>query len=166
MTDAMSVVDALAQPVTQEEFAALIGVSQQAVSDMASRGVLVAGGDAGSWLRAYTAHLREQAAGRDGGALSEARASLAREQRDEVAMRNAIKRKEYAPVSTLEQVLAKVGRQIADILEGLPRQLRLRWPAVSAEQLKLIAEEIAKARNLAARMSLADLKDEDEEADA
>lgn len=165
MSGPVSVVDALAQVVTQEEFGALVGVSQQAVSDMASRGVLPAGADAGTWLRAYTAHLREQAAGRDGGELAKERALLAREQRVEVAMRNAIKRKTYAPVHALEQVLAKVGRQVASILEGLPRQIRLRWPATTAEQLKLITDEITRARNLAAAIQLADLEEKDEEGD-
>jgi phage terminase Nu1 subunit (DNA packaging protein) len=155
------VIEALRVQLTQDEFGELVGVSQQAVSDMLNRGVLAPGADAATWIVAYTAHLREQAAGRDSGPLADARAALAREQRDEVAMRNAVKRKEFAPISSIEEVLAKVGRQVADILEGLPRTLKLRWPNASAEQLKLITEEIVKARNLAAGISLASLIAED-----
>lgn len=51
---------------TQSGFAAVVGISQQAVSDAVSRGVIAAGGTYAEWLLAYSAHMREQAAGRGG----------------------------------------------------------------------------------------------------
>lgn len=144
---------------TQGEFAGLVGITQQAVSDLQRRGVLREGVTGQSWLKAYCEHLREQAAGR-AGLLAEASAALKQEQRDEVAMRNAIKRRQFAPVSMLSQVLAKAGRQCAGVLDGLVPSIRLRWPEVSSDQLKLIEGEVAKARNAMAAMSLEDLLEE------
>lgn len=148
---------------SQHEFAALVGVSQQAVSDLVKRGVLRPSVTGQAWLHAYCEHLREQAAGR-AGALAEASAALKNEQREEVAMRNALKRREYAPVAAISQVLAKAGRQCAGILDGLVPGIRLRWPEVSSDQLKLLETEVARARNLMATMSLDDLIDDEEAA--
>lgn len=70
----------LDEPATQSGFGALVGISQQAVSDAITRGVLVAGGTYAEWLLAYSAHMREQAAGRGGddqGNLTKARARQA-----------------------------------------------------------------------------------------
>jgi len=150
--------------LSQTEFADLVGISQQAVSDLKRRGVLRDNVTGASWLRAYCEQLREQAAGR-AGTLAENRAALDNERRIEIAMRNAIKRKEFAPVETIAIVLAKVGRQIAGTLEAIGPAIRLRWPDVTSEQLRLIDGEIAKARNLAAQISLDQLADDEDEAD-
>ncbi|KQU64576.1 hypothetical protein ASC98_27655 [Rhizobacter sp. Root1238] len=77
--------------MTQEQFGDLVGISQQAVSELLGRAILQAGQPAATWLRAYTKHLREQAAGRGAdGELARERARLAREQADRVAMDNAV----------------------------------------------------------------------------
>lgn len=152
----------LSSQVSQSAFGALVGISQPAVSDLISRGVLVNGGNAGEWLIAYCAHIREVAAGRatigdlD---LATERARLASEQADKVAMQNAIMRREYAPVSLLANSVAKTGRQIAVILEAIPVQLKRR-SSISIEDLEYITTDIVKARNLAANMRL-DLEDEE-----
>lgn len=138
--------------ITQAEFGDLVGISQPAVSDLAKRGVLKPDGSAAAWLLAYCERLREEAAGR-AGRLAESRAALDDERRIEIAMRNAIKRREYVPVVVIEQVLAKVGRQIAGIFDGFVPAIRLRWPEVTSDQLRLIEAELARARNLAATMS-------------
>lgn len=134
--------------------AALIGISQQAVSDLLRRGVIAEGDTLGRWLKDYCSHIREVAAGRDS-QLSVERTRLAAEQADRIAMQNAIARKEYAPVALIESVLAKVGRQIAGILETIPVQLKRRTD-VSQQQLDLITSEIIKARNLAADIRIQD----------
>ncbi|WP_157598306.1 MULTISPECIES: hypothetical protein [unclassified Rhizobacter] len=83
--------EALQHPMTQEQFGDLVGISQQAVSELLGRAILQAGQPAATWLRAYTKHLREQAAGRGAdGELARERARLAREQADRVAMDNAV----------------------------------------------------------------------------
>jgi phage terminase Nu1 subunit (DNA packaging protein) len=112
------------------------------------------------WLLAYCGRLRDQAAGRYAREASEtlarARADLAIEQRDRVAIQNAQARRELAPVSVLALALARVSAQIAGILDGIPVQVRRRSPNLPANVLTLIAEEIARARNVAAAVELGD----------
>jgi phage terminase Nu1 subunit (DNA packaging protein) len=157
--------DALQQPVTQEQFGDLVGVSQQAVSELLGRGILQAGQPAATWLRAYTKHLREQAAGRGAdGELARERARLAREQADRVAMDNAVNRRELAPVSVLELVLAKMAGDVGSLLQGLVPRVRRRVD-LPGEALRILDEEVTKARNRAAAMTLADAEEEPEEED-
>lgn len=111
-----SVID-LEKPIPQARLAALIGISQQGVSDLVNRGVLPRGGSAGVWLLAYTARLREQAAGRIGGGegvhdLTEERARLAHHQANLAAMDEEVKRKNLIPV---EVVTAEWCNQAANI---------------------------------------------------
>jgi len=156
----------LSSQVSQQAFGALVGISQPAVSDLISRGMLVNGGSAGEWLIAYCAHIREVAAGRATNGdldLATERARLASEQADKVAMQNAIMRREYAPVSLLAHSVAKTGRQVAVILEAIPVQLKRR-SSISIEDLEYITTDIVKARNLAANMRL-DLDESETAAD-
>lgn len=138
----------LTKPLMQQEFADLVGVTQPAVSELVAQGVLVTGQPASEWLLAYCKRLREEAAGRDN-ELSRERARLAREQADGVAMKNALMRREFAPIAMLETALARVSRQIAAVLEALPTKLRRRVTHLTAEDMKAIEDEIAVIRNLA-----------------
>jgi phage terminase Nu1 subunit (DNA packaging protein) len=148
----------LTSVLSQEAFGELVGISQPAVSDLMKRGVIVEAQTCGVWLLAYTAHLREQAAGRGAdGELANERARLAREQADAQAMKNALSRKHVAPVAVLEEVLAHVGRQIATVLEGIQPKLKRRHPELTPEQLQGIALELARARQLAATVNLSAL---------
>src|SRR5438445_5249513 len=117
----------LADRMTQAAFGALVGISQQAVSDLMSRGVVQPGDSGASWLLAYCDHLREQAAGRYTGGeldLAEERARLAKEQADRLAMQNAVTREELAPVYVIEQVLSRAGTKVAGILDAIPGAVR------------------------------------------
>lgn len=133
------------------EFAEIIGVSESAVSDMVRRGVIKRGDTLGRWLLDYCANLRENAAGRDA-ELARERARLAREQADRVAMKNAIERREYAPIAIIEETLADVGRQIAVQLDAIPVQLKRERHGLTAEDFEFVTREIAKIRNLAAEI--------------
>lgn len=157
----------LSSPLTQAEFGDLIGVSQQAVSEMVRRGILPDGATGDEWLLVYCDHLREVAAGRGGDAakeLSAERARLAREQADKIAMQNAVTRGELAPAYLLEEVLARAGARAGRILETIPGMLRRRLPQLTSDDIAEVARVVAKARNLAAAMRLADAAaDEDGE---
>lgn len=105
----------------------------------------------------YIRRIREQAAGRATSGdldLATERARLAREQADRVAMLNARQRRELAPVAVIETVLARVGRQIAGILEALPVQLRRRAANLTTEDIEFLQAEIDKARNVATRIEI------------
>jgi phage terminase Nu1 subunit (DNA packaging protein) len=149
--------------MTQADFGALVGVSQQAISSLAGRGVLDMSAPAHQLLQAYCSHLREQAAGRAANGdldLASERAGLAKAQRERIEMQNAVTRGELAPVALIEEVLSKAGGKIAGILEAIPGAVRRRVPSLPAAEIKNIAAEIARVRNIAASMSLADLRDE------
>lgn len=158
---------------TQTEFAALVGISQPAVSGLLARGIIREGGTIGQWAEAYCDHLREQAAGRAAAGdldLAAERARLAKEQADKIAMHNAVTRGELAPVAAMEAVLATVGARIGKILDTIPGLVRRRVPGIGADVIEHIAADIAKCRNRAAAMSLDDIMrdddaSEDDEAD-
>lgn len=141
--------------MTQSEFADLVGVTQQAVSDLVKRGVLRPNLTAATWLREYCAHLREEAAGR-AGTLADASAALKIAQRQEVELRLAIKRRQYVPLEVLQMVIGRGARKAVSALAGLPPKIHRRWPTVQPDQMALIEEEIARARNAIASMSIED----------
>lgn len=148
----------LLQPCTQAAFARLVGISQPAVSELLTKGVISKGQSAQTWLHAYTAHLREQAAGR--GADGELAANRAAESKTrnsllEIKLKRA--RGEYAEVALIEQVLASIGAQVASSLEPLTGRIKQVHPELSNEALKRIEEAITDARNKAADAGLAAL---------
>lgn len=145
----------LTQPCTQEEFAKLVGISQPAVSDLQARGLLGRGQTAQTWLHAYTAQLREQAAGRgaDGElAMRRAQESATRNELLQIKLKKA--RGEYAEVALVELVLASIGKRMSSLLEPLPSRIKMLVPALTAEDLKQIDAVITEARNIAASASL------------
>jgi terminase small subunit / prophage DNA-packing protein len=149
---------------TQSQFGELVGISQQAVSNLVNRGVIEHGETLGVWLLSYCSHLRETAAGREAAGdvdLATERGLLAREQRMRIAMQNAEKRKELAPSYLLEQVLARAGARVAKILDTITPEIRRRLPQLTNDDLKGVNLAVAKARNLAASVSLVDLEDSD-----
>jgi phage terminase Nu1 subunit (DNA packaging protein) len=155
--------------ITQAAFGELVGISQPAVSDLISRGVLATGDHARVWLLAYCGHLREIAAGRDpDGDLAAARTRLANESADKVALENAIKRREFAPVAILEVILADVARQVATRLDALVPQIKRRLPDLPNTVLTQLSAEIHTCRDLCAAVNMQDAdrlqRDEDEEA--
>ncbi len=153
--------------MTQAQFGGIVGISQPAVSDLLGRGVLTDGADGGQWLREYCGHLREIAAGRAAAGeldLAGERARLAKEQADKIAMQNAERRGELAPVAAMEMVLANVGTKVGRILDTIPAMVRRRVPGVDSKTIEAIEADIAKCRNQAAAMTLASL-DEPDEAD-
>ncbi len=149
--------------MTQKVFGEIVGISQPAVSDLIKRGVLTDGDIVGNWLIEYCSHLREQAAGRAGsdGSLDlvSERARLAKEQADKVAFQNALTRNQLAPVDLLEEVLAKAAGRINGIFDAIPGMIKRRVPALSSDDIDLIAGEIARGRNIVASMSLNDINE-------
>jgi phage terminase Nu1 subunit (DNA packaging protein) len=143
--------------MTQAAFGGMVGITQQAVSDLVQRGVLRQGDAAGVWLLAYCEQLRQVAAGRDpDGELSTERARLARETADKVAMANAVTRREFAPVAALEVVLADVARQVSTRLDALVPHIKRRLPDLPASVLTQISAEIHACRELCAAANLSD----------
>jgi phage terminase Nu1 subunit (DNA packaging protein) len=139
-------------PCRQADFGALVGISQQAVSDLVSKGVLVDGDPLGVWLLAYCARLREQAAGRMGSEiggldLAQERAALAREQRMGIEIKNAVLRGEFAPIQLLAEVLASASQAVAERFDHLPGMLKKAAPELQDAARDQVMTIIATARN-------------------
>jgi phage terminase Nu1 subunit (DNA packaging protein) len=139
----------------------LVGISQPAVSDLLKRQVIDEKGTAADWLKSYCQNLREQAAGRAGsdGSLDLVgeRARLAKEQADRIALQNLVTRGELAPVTLIEEVLAKTASRISGIFDAIPGAIRRRMPSLGSDEIDLIADEIAKGRNIVAQLNLEDI---------
>jgi phage terminase Nu1 subunit (DNA packaging protein) len=148
----VKVIQSLAQQVSQSEFAQIVGVSEARVSQLLSEGILTRGETALSWLAAYCERLRDQAAGRLGAEvggldLVQERAALAREQREGQAIKNAIARKEYAPVGVLSDVLGMASSAVVDRFDQLEGVLRKAVPDLPDEAKIAVLKVIANARN-------------------
>ncbi len=87
---------------------------------------------------------------------------MAREQADKIAMQNAVTRGELAPAYVLEEVLSRAGARAARLLETIPGTLRRRLPQLSSDDIAVVTGIVAKARNLAASMKLADVDTDDD----
>jgi len=142
----------LEAPMTQAAFGELVGITQQAVSDLAARGVLPAGSIAAVWLLAYCERLREQAAGRlstDGAGpdLAHERALLAKAQREGQEIKNEVARGTYAPIDLLADVLANTSQAIVDRLEQIPSELKRRCPDLPPAAFAAVMTCVSSARN-------------------
>ena len=148
----------------QKDIAEHLDLSQPAVSGLMDRlGIDWKTSTIDEIRVAYIRHLREQAAGRAASGdldLATERARLAKEQADKVAMQNAVTRGDLAPVVMIEEVLTKTAARLAGIFDAIPGLVRRRVPSLRAEEIDLIAAEIARVRNVVAGMSLADLNDD------
>jgi phage terminase Nu1 subunit (DNA packaging protein) len=159
-----SVTGTLGHP-KQADVAAHLDLSARSVRELELRLALPPDYSLHDFRIAYIRHLRETAAGRAASGdldLATERARLASEQADRIAMQNAVARGELAPVSLIEEVLTKAAAKIAGIFDAIPGMVRRRVPSLGAAEIDLIADEIAKARNSVASISLADLKIDDE----
>ena len=147
----MKVVPVLQQPIAQAEFAELVGVSEARVSQLISEGVIARGDTAHGWLVGYCERLRDQAAGRMGETMGldlvQERAALAREQREGQAIKNAVARKEFAPVGLLADVLGMAASAVVDRFDQLEGQLRKACPDLPDDAKTTVQSVIAAARN-------------------
>lgn len=147
----------LSQSVRQSEFGELVGISQQAVSDLVVRGVLTDGATGFVWLREYCGNLREQAAGRATSGdldLAKERAGLAKAQRERIEMQNAVTRGELAPRALLSEVLANTAPKVCSLLDSIVPSLKRR-SGYKAEDLAYVDGVIAQVQNTISEMSLA-----------
>lgn len=143
----------LGSAATQAQVAMVVGVSQQAISALVMEGkLLVDGVLLGDVLLSYCQRLRDQAAGRLGAEtggldLVQERAALAREQRMGQAIKNAVARKEYAPVGLLADVLGMASSAVVDRFEQLEGALRKACPDLPDEARDTLQQVIGSARN-------------------
>ncbi len=146
----MRIIPNLSGPVTQADFAWLVGRSEGRISQLCTDGTLPAGATGLEWLQALVNRLSAEAAGRhsDGPLdLAQERAALAREQRIAVELRNQTARGEYAPIELLSRVLADASAAVVGHLEHLPARVRRACPLLPARALDEIQAVVVAARN-------------------
>lgn len=106
-------------------------------------------------VSAYIAFIK-----RDGVSETEAdrfttmRTRLAAAQAETVEMKNAVTRRELAPVAVIEQVIARCAAHAADVLDGIPVALKREVPDIDMRVIRIIEREVAKARTIAADAKL------------
>ncbi|WP_042429151.1 hypothetical protein [Comamonas granuli] len=146
----MTTID-LDQQATQAAFGELVGIAQPTVSTLMSEGKLPSSGSLRELLLAYCQRLRDQAAGRLGENatldLVQERAALAREQREGQAIKNAVARKEFAPIGLLADVLGMASSAVVDRFDQLDGALRKACPDLPDEAKTVLQQVIANARN-------------------
>lgn len=148
----MKAVEVMRQAISQAEFGAWVGISEARVSQLMAEGVLTRGESGHEWLMAYCERMRDIAAGRasseTGGLdLVQERAALAREQRMGIAIKNAVARGEYAPITLLAEVLATASQSVSERFEQLPGLLRKVCPELPDTARDKLMSAIADARN-------------------
>ena len=141
----------LDQQATQAAFGELVGIAQPSVSTLMTEGKLPSAGTLRELLLAYCQRLRDQAAGRMGENttldLVQERAALAREQREGQAIKNAVARREYAPIGLLSDVLALASSAVVDRFDQLEGAMRKACPDLPDEAKTTVQQVIASARN-------------------
>lgn len=146
----MAVID-LSMQGTQTALAELVGVTQPTISNLMTEGKIPSDGTLGELLLAYCARLRDQAAGRLGDTMGldlvQERAALAREQREGQAIKNAVARREYAPIGLLSDVLGMASSAVVDRFDQLEGAMRKACPDLPDESKDVIQRVIASARN-------------------
>jgi phage terminase Nu1 subunit (DNA packaging protein) len=85
------------------------------------------------------------------------RTRLAAAQAEQIEIRNAVARREYAPVALLEEALSQTSRLMARVLERLPGELKRKRPHLTAEDIEIVEATVAELRNIAYRAVLAEV---------
>lgn len=148
----MKLLPLMDQPISQAEFAEIVGVSEARVSQLVADGVIPRGETAHNMMLAYCERLRDQAAGRAGAEtggldLVQERAALARSQRIAQDMKNAVARGEFAPIGLLADALGRASSSVVDRFDQLEGSLRKAAPDISDDVLMVVLGVAASARN-------------------
>lgn len=146
----MKILPYLDAPISQAEFAQIVGISEARVSTLISEGVLVKGDSAHSWLLGYCERLRDMAAGRasvGGLDLVQERAALARSQREAQELKNAVARGEFAPIGLLADVLGEASSAVVDRMDQVEGDLRKACPDLPEDARVVVLRTLANARN-------------------
>ena len=137
------------------QLADLLGLSDRTVRELAARDVLPRTGrgrfDTRLAVRRYTAHLREQAAGRGNGdsaamgAVTAERLREARERADKIALQNAKARGEMVPAADVERAWSEVLRDIRARMLAVPARCMARLGRLTAAEGQIIEQEVRDA---------------------
>jgi len=135
--------------VSADDLGRLLGISARRVRELAALGIVPKTGrgryEQAASVLAYCEHLRAQAAGRAGDAqagLAVERARLAREQADNVAMKNAALRRDLVSAGEVEARWSGVLRRVRVALLAVPSRVVAAAPHLTAHDADRIGREI------------------------
>ena len=139
--------------LTGDELAALLGISDRMVRELAKRGHVVKAKRGryhlAASVAAYCAHLRGVAAGRGGddqvATLTTERARLAREQADAAALKNGALRGSLVPADKVEREWADVFRTVRAAILAIPSRVQQRLPHLGQADVSALDREIRDA---------------------
>ncbi|MET4696958.1 terminase small subunit [Endozoicomonas lisbonensis] len=158
---------------TQIEIAEHLDLSDRQVRNLLKDGVLPPTKGRGAYCldscrKAYIRHLRGCINGQIekpemGGDFPEEQEYIDKEyeqarkiraEADAQEMKNAVTRREQAPVSLLEWALANIAEQVSSVLDSIPLKLKQRVPHLKASELEIVRREITKCQNAASKSQL------------
>jgi len=153
---------------TQVEIGIHLDLSERHVRRLVKQGVLPGSKGHGGYnlddcRLAYIRYLRTQgqlskpAGGEedDQGLDAEAqRARLLKEQADAQAMKNAVTRREWAPIAMIEWAAAKAANQASAALEAIPQDLRKKFPTLPTPVINAIEREIIRVQAEASKTAV------------
>ena len=86
--------------------------------------------------------------------MAAAKLEEVKERAESLAIKNALMRKEVAPIKVLEEALGQICAQIAATLESIPVNVKRRNSRLESNDINIIKEEIVKCQNIAANSSI------------
>jgi phage terminase Nu1 subunit (DNA packaging protein) len=136
--------------VSARDLAKIIGVKERTVRDFADRGLVIRAGRGRYRLvesvRTYCEHIRATASGRGGEdeakTLTAERTRLAREQAEQVALKNAALRRDLVPAADVERTWTAMIRQARSALLAVPSRIRQIIPHLPADEVEVIDGEL------------------------
>ena len=136
--------------VTVHTLADLLGLSDRAVRELGTRGIVLKASDGvyrqRDSVRAYCAHIREMAGGRAGSkTLTAERVRIATAQADKLERENAVARHEMLPAKEVERAWAGVLRDMRSAMLALPSRLQMRLTGLTVHDVAEIDRQIRDA---------------------
>jgi len=136
--------------MTADQLGELLGISGRVVRELAQRGIIRKAGR-GTYpvrpsVKAYCAHLREQAAGRAGAtSLTAERQRVAKEQADKLALANAVARGEMVSAKSVEAGWASILRDVRAAMLAVPSRCGSNLSHLTSHDVGEIDREIRAA---------------------
>ena len=138
----------------------LFNLTERRVQQMAAEGIIPKA-ERGKYelvgcVRGYIKYLQERAFGKDVGQSDTfiERARLLRAKADEAEIDAKVKGKDYAPISTLCDVIGDFSSQAKAIFESLPKRIKQSMPELRAREIKILERELVKAQNAIAEIQV------------
>ena len=144
--------------ISQQQFAALIGVTRPGITQLVTEGVLKREGTCREWTQAMYARAKMTGVGGrpakvvepedpDAPDLNKERALLTREQRHTVVMKRRIALGEYASIGVLADVLGSASSAVVAQFDQMESTLAKSCPGLDERAKQAVLAMLAKARN-------------------